>query len=48
MFYCKSMDKNGKVKTKKGETDSNRLQISLLYINGGIGDVKNLLNTVRS
>ena len=42
------MDKNGKSKTKRGETESNRLQISHLYMNGGIGDVKKLLNTVRS
>ena len=41
------MDKNGKVKTKKGETDSNRLQIYHLYMNGGMGDVENLLNIVR-
>ena len=42
------MDKSGKSKTKIGETKINRLHIYHLYMNGGIGDVKNLLNTVRS
>jgi hypothetical protein len=42
------MDKNGKIKTKRGETESNRLQISHLHMNGGMGDFENLLNIIRS
>ena len=41
------MDKSDKSKTKIGETESNRLHIYHLYMNGGIGDVENLLNIVR-